>query len=314
MSEKAKVIIITKKAKGHGHHGGAWKVAYADFVTAMMALFMVLWLVTQTDVASKEELAQYFRTGKLPGGSLVFGNTSGSNPPMAVDLFPEGAASTGGSPKKDLSSLAKSVRDVISRAKKDPTLAKIAKNVAVKFGDKGAVIELVDGGDDLLFALASDELRGPAITFLQALAPEFAKGAFEIEIHGHTDARPYGRGSQRSNWNLSFERADSARRILEAAGVPGGKIQAVTGHADAVLYNRADPMAAENRRLSIMIVPPRAGVSDVKDAAPDTRLFEPDKLNELPVNTPSPAKTDAVPAAPASSADPGAPKRKVKTK
>ena len=83
-----KIVYIKKKAKGHGHHGGAWKVAYADFVTAMMALFIVLWLLTQTDTASRETIAAYFRTGMLPGGSMVHGQRSGSNPPMAINVLP----------------------------------------------------------------------------------------------------------------------------------------------------------------------------------------------------------------------------------
>ena len=81
-----KVVYIKKKGKHGGHHGGAWKVAYADFVTAMMALFIVLWLLTQTDTASRERIAQYFRTGTLPGGTMVHGQSAGSNPPMAINI------------------------------------------------------------------------------------------------------------------------------------------------------------------------------------------------------------------------------------
>jgi chemotaxis protein MotB len=294
MSEKAKVIIIKKKGKGHGHHGGAWKVAYADFVTAMMALFIVLWLLTQSDQASKAEIAQYFRTGKLPGGSLVLGGRAGSNPPMAVDLGFDGAPPSGmaQTQKRDVANLAKKVKEMLDRAKKDSAVAKVAKNVAVKAGETGAVIDLVDGGENLMFPLASTDLQPAAQAFLKQLAPMIAEGQFEIEIHGHTDARPYGQGSKRSNWDLSFERADSARRAFESAGVPAGKIQAVVGHADAQLYNRKDPLAAENRRLSIVIVPPREMLPDMHDVVPDPRLFEPDKLDEQPINVPKPASAE----------------------
>jgi chemotaxis protein MotB len=321
VSEKAKVIIIKKKGKGHGHHGGAWKVAYADFVTAMMALFIVLWLLTQSDQASKAEIAQYFRTGKMPGGSLVLGGRAGSNPPLTVDLGLDGTSASSnpdGAPRRTMDKLTKQVKDMLARAKKNAAMQKVAKNVAVKAGETGAVIDLVDGGDNLMFPLASTELQPAAVKFLQELAPMIAEGDFEIEIHGHTDARPYGQGSKRSNWDLSFERADSARRVLESAGVAHGKIQAVTGHADARLYNRKDPMAPENRRLSIVIVPPRSTLPDMRDVVPDPRLFEPDKLDEQPINTPAPSgaltpATDAAaPVEPTPAAAP-APKKSKRT-
>lgn len=246
-----KVIVIKKKGKGHGHHGGAWKVAYADFVTAMMALFIVLWLLTQSDQASKETIAEYFRTGTQPGGSLTIGKPAGSNPPVAVDILPQG--SSGVTNKRHFEALAKSVGKILARARgQDPTIKKIARNVRVSFSDKGALIEIVDSGEDLLFAVSSSELKPGTILFLQTLAPVLAEAGAVLEIHGHTDGRPFG-SNKKTNWDLSFERADQARRVLEAAGVKHGNINGVLAHADTQLYVQDDPFAPQNRRLSILV-------------------------------------------------------------
>jgi chemotaxis protein MotB len=247
-----KVIIIKKKAKGHGHHGGAWKVAYADFVTAMMALFIVLWLLTQSDAHTKEVISEYFRTGTMPGGSLLLGKTAGSNPPKAIDILPPGY--TGGLSQRKRDAIAKSLDRLLARAAADPSTAAIAKGVKVKITAKGALIELVDSGEDLLFAVSSSELKPGVVKFLEQLAPVIAEANEAVEIHGHTDSRSY-RESKKTNWDLSYERAERARRVLEAHGVPHGRIDGVLAHADTQPYVEKDPLAPQNRRLSILIKP-----------------------------------------------------------
>jgi chemotaxis protein MotB len=250
-----KVIIIKKKAKGHGHHGGAWKVAYADFVTAMMALFIVLWLLTQSDQQSKEVISEYFRTGTLPGGSLMHGKAAGSNPPKAIDILPPGY--TGGLSQRKRDAIAKSLDRLLTKAASDPATAAIAKSVKVKITSKGALIELVDSGEDLLFAVSSSELKPGVVKFLEQLAPVITEANEGVEIHGHTDSRSY-RESKKTNWDLSYERADRARRVLEANGVPPKRIDGVQAHADTQPYLENNPLAPQNRRLSIMIKPQEA--------------------------------------------------------
>jgi chemotaxis protein MotB len=259
-----KVIFIKKKNRGHGHHGGAWKVAYADFVTAMMALFIVLWLLTQSDQASKETIAEYFRTGTMPGGSLSIGRPAGSNPPVAVDILPQGTS--GGLSKRALQKLKGAIEKMLKRSSKDPAVAKIAKNVTVKVSERGALIELVDSDEDLLFAVASSELKPAVVRFLQELAPSLAETGAEIEIHGHTDARGY-KDSKKNNWDLSYERADTAREVLEEAGVAHGRIQGILAHADTQPYVEGDPMAPQNRRLSILVT--RGSMPSVDEKAPE---------------------------------------------
>ena len=258
-----KVIIIKKKAKHGGHHGGAWKVAYADFVTAMMALFIVLWLLTQSDQASREKIAQYFRTGMLPGGTLTLGTPAGSNPPVPINIFPSG--SVGGpqeQPPPELKQLAKDVEIMLESIRNDPEMKETTDHISIKTVNEGTLIELVDGGDNFMFPVGATGLKPKAVEFLQRLAPILARLRNKVEIHGHTDARPYEAG-KKTNWDLSFERANEARRVLEAAGVPSNKIHGVLAHADSAPFNKKDPYAPENRRLALLVLrEPRRGKKD----------------------------------------------------
>jgi chemotaxis protein MotB len=264
-----KVIIIKKKPKGHGHHGGAWKVAYADFVTAMMALFIVLWLLTQTDDSTKASISQYFRTGTLPGGTLMLGTPAGSNPPVPINIFETG---TQGGPSADpgLDALNRNIKKLLKEAARDPDLAPIMQHVQLKETDEGTAIELVDGTDNFLFSVASSDLKPGAVHFLEKLAPILGKLKNRIEIHGHTDARPFDPGAKKNNWDLSFERANEARRVLEQNGVAQGKVAGVQAHADAQLYDKENPYSPENRRLTILILRTRRKAPAPKaEAAPE---------------------------------------------
>ena len=261
-----KVIIIKKKAKHAGHHGGAWKVAYADFVTAMMALFIVLWLLTQSDQASKERIAQYFRTGMLPGGTLTFGTPAGSNPPIPLNIFPSGSM---GGPSQGIPerAIASEIESLIRGAKEDPEMKGVAEHMRVKITPEGTLIELVDGDDNFMFPVGSSGLKPGAVELLEKLAPVFARMKNKIEIHGHTDSRPFDAGAKRNNWDLSFERANEARRVLELNGMPSGRIVGVQAHADSALLNKKDPLAAENRRLALLILKEKPNPPKNKRAA-----------------------------------------------
>jgi len=291
-----KVIIIKKKAKGHGgHHGGAWKVAYADFVTAMMALFIVLWLLTQTDESSKAALAQYFRTGTLPGGTLMLGNPAGSNPPVPINIFESGSQ---GGPSADpgLDVLSRNIKKLLSEAARDPELEGLIKHIEIKETAEGTLIELIDGSDNFLFPVGQAELKKGAVQFLAKLGPMLGKLKNKLEIHGHTDARPFERGTKKSNWELSFERANLARRVLEQNGVPLGRVAGVQAHADSQLFNKEDPFSPENRRLSILIVrkqrkqpAPPAAPNGGGHAAPDQSALPNIAPLEAPAAEPAPA-------------------------
>jgi chemotaxis protein MotB len=286
-----KVIIIKKKAKHAAHHGGAWKVAYADFVTAMMALFIVLWLLTQSDEASKERIAQYFRTGMLPGGTLTLGTPAGSNPPVAINIFPSGSMG-GPNPERQL---AHDIDVILENMKTDQDLAPLADHLVVKIVNEGTLIELIDGGDNFLFPPGASGLKPGAVEFLKRLAPLLSRLRNKIEIHGHTDARPFEAG-KRSNWELSFERANEARRVLEANGVPSNKINGVLAHADSSPFNKKDPYAPENRRLALLVVRDKVMVGRKSE----TRIDAPKKPAAGQTAPGTPAATgNTAPAAPA---------------
>jgi chemotaxis protein MotB len=244
-------IIIIKKVKGHGgHHGGAWKVAYADFVTAMMALFIVLWLLSQTDQSSREKISQYFRTGVMSGSTSVLNGGTGVEDKGFLDV--NGTATAPEAQK--LKDAEKRIREQLAALKaNDKDFAALAGNVQVTVTDFGLLIQIMDGGEDLIFDVSSAELKPPLVKILTALAPILNKLDNQLQVHGHTDGRPFPAGSTRSNWGLSFERADRARGVLEKAGVRQGQITGVFAHgANAPLLK--DPLAPANRRLAILAV------------------------------------------------------------
>jgi chemotaxis protein MotB len=244
-----KVIFIKKKGKGHGHHGGAWKVAYADFVTAMMALFMVLWLVSQTDESTRSSLSHYFRTGVFAGSGHVIGDGLPSS---------EGPTPGGGTPRmseaeslEEAAARIESALGLLSAADPDHPLG---GNVSVTVTQDGLLIQITDGGDGLVFGLSSSDLTPSLEVFLQQIAPALGALQNDLQIHGHTDARPFPSGSSYDNWDLSFARADAARNVLEDYGVRPDQVVGVLAHGSSSPIEGSDPFAPENRRLSILAV------------------------------------------------------------
>jgi chemotaxis protein MotB len=245
-------IIIVKKVKGHaGHHGGAWKVAYADFVTAMMALFIVLWLLSQTDQSSRQRISQYFRTGVLSGSNSVLSGGTGVEDKGFLDVKGTNAAPTEEQRLKDAEGSIRKQLAAIAANNKD--FAALGGHIQVTVTDFGLLVQIMDGGDDLIFDLSSAELKPALVKVLTELAPILATLDNQLQVHGHTDGRPFPAGSTRSNWSLSFERADRARAVLEKAGVKPGQITGVFAHASNAPLVK-DSMAPSNRRLAILAV------------------------------------------------------------
>lgn len=245
-------VIIIKKKGGHGgHHGGAWKVAYADFVTAMMALFMVLWLVSQTDQVDRKVISHYFRTGVFPEGGVSLIEMGEGIQDGTTGLTDREKVIEARTEQEDLQKAAKNVKALIFGQVK---LGPIAKNVKVRTIDRGLLIEILDGGDDLLFDLSSSALKPKLVELLTAMAPALDSLRNPVEIHGHTDARPFPKGAQKDNWSLSFERAAAARDVLEQAGVSASRFAGVFAHGSMDLFKTEDPFHISNRRISILAV------------------------------------------------------------
>jgi chemotaxis protein MotB len=249
-----RVIIIKKKGKGHAaHHGGAWKVAYADFVTAMMAFFMVMWLLAQTDQSTRQQLSEYFRTGVFSGAPSVLNGGSGIQNKAYFDVVGQSSIQP---EQANFERVAAAVRAAMQRQlSEDARLQALAKQLKVSVTEEGLLIQILDGsGDDLLFDRSSADLKPRLTELLATIAPILGRLDNKIQIHGHTDAKPFPTGSNRSNWALSFERADSARLVLEKSGLKKGQVGGVFAHGSSALYNPKDPFAPENRRLAILAV------------------------------------------------------------
>ena len=283
---------VIKKVVGHGHHGGAWKIAYADFVTAMMALFLVLWLLASTDQKSREEIAEYFRTGILPDAEMAM-NGGAQYMPSIMERSPT-------PPKPESSSIsddANSVKEAIDLLVDNHVgLAELAGKVQVHATPEGVLIEVADDDAALLFDLASARLNLPLVAFLEALAPVLIGRKETIEIQGHTDARKFVSGADKTNWDLSYDRATAARLILERNGVKAERIVGVIGRGAAVPLDAADPYAAKNRRLSLLLrarppeVPRGAGVQGAPPPGADPWAVT------LPAAKPAAVPAPAVPA------------------
>jgi chemotaxis protein MotB len=233
---KTQPVIVIKKTSGHGgHHGGAWKVAYADFVTAMMALFIVLWLTSQSDPV-KKAVAGYFNDPK--GTANLLGTTMSGNG-IAVTTHDEA-----------LQKLKEKLEQEI-QAKKE--LEKLSKQIEITITPEGLRIELLEGKDGTFYESGSAKLSGNGQELLALLAGELKTLPNDLLIEGHTDATQYSTDASYSNWELSADRANSARRLMQQDGVRGDQVTQVRGYADQLLRVKNNPYDPSNRRISILV-------------------------------------------------------------
>ncbi len=228
--------IIIKKKKSHaGHHGGAWKVAYADFVTAMMSLFIVLWLMNSSKQV-QEAVGGYF---KDPTGTskMVGSNMHGSGENLLVR-------------KQDM----KKIKDELqSRIRQITDFEKFSKQIDMTITAEGLRIELLEESKGTFFDLGDATPSASGKELLTTLAQEIGELPNRVSIEGHTDSKPYQGTAYYSNWELSVDRANTARRIMCEAGLRSDQVEQVRGFADQRLRNKADPMDSANRRISLIV-------------------------------------------------------------
>jgi chemotaxis protein MotB len=246
-------IIIKKKITHAGHHGGAWKVAYADFVTAMMALFIVLWLLN-TNKPVREAVAGYF---KDPSGKATKIGTNQVGTGESIPLK-----------KEDMTDLKKLLEQKIQSM---IDLQKLNKNIEMTITSEGLRIELLESDKGTFFDSGSPHLKQNGQEILTLLAAQLGQVPNHLSIEGHTDAKPYSTKGTYSNWELSADRSNAARRLMQQSGLRPEQVAQVRGFADQRLRNPNDPMEASNRRVSI-IVQYLAG--DGPADAPDTKVEE----------------------------------------
>jgi len=258
-------IIIRKKKiyKADGHHGGAWKVAYADFVTAMMAFFLLMWLLNATTEEQRKGISDYFNPNiplaavsgggadALNGDSIFTEETQARNGTgadnkrtTAKNAVSEAGEKTDTSDFEDLAAMAKAMGE---------DNREISKHLQVKMSPEGLVIELIDADNEPLFSVGKSEPSPLMRDLIEIIAAVFRDVKNNIKIVGHTDARAFNRSGYYSNWELSSDRANRARRLLIENNFEVTQIVEVSGKADTD-HVVADGMAAQNRRISIIIL------------------------------------------------------------
>jgi chemotaxis protein MotB len=236
MARALKPIIIIKKVSGHGgHHGGAWKVAYADFVTAMMALFIVLWLLSSS-AKVKKAVAGYFNDPKSSQKETGTSKT-GDDDAIPVD-------------QKNVQKLKEQIEKAIQERK---DLEKLAKQIEITITPEGLRIELIEDKNGTFFQSGSAKLSDDGQQLLAMLAGQLKPLPNHLLLEGHTDATPYSADTGYTNWELSADRANSARRLLQSDGVGQQQISQVRGYADQLLRVKNDPLDPSNRRISLIV-------------------------------------------------------------
>ncbi len=228
-------IIIKRKAAHSAHHGGAWKVAYADFVTAMMALFIVLWLMSSSD-PDRKAVAGYFNDPR--GRSADTGtDRSGSADNLPIT-------------KENISQLKERLENSI---RKMNDLKSVSNQVEMTVTPEGLRIDLLESKNGTFFDTGSSQLNANGVELLKLLAAQLGKIPNSISIEGHTDSQPFSSTSGYSNWELSTDRANAARRTTQDAGLRPNQVSQVRGYADQKLRLPERPLDPSNRRISLIV-------------------------------------------------------------
>jgi chemotaxis protein MotB len=332
-NERPIIIVRKRKKRSHEHHGGAWKVAYADFVTAMMAFFLVMWLVSAVTKEQRAAMFDYFKNPSMePGksskpspGQMGPGGAStspinlhgGMDAPRPIPIktqnlagaatptvsvrgkSPEGAArapvveqqptteqiatAQREAEHKQLESLMAELRAAVNKSQ---ALEPFKDQLLLDITPEGVRIQIVDAKNRPMFDVGSARLRDYTVAILRELAPYLDSVPNRISLTGHTDIRPYPSTNGYTNWELSADRANAARRTLTGGGLPDAKIARVVGLSSSVLFDKQDPQNPINRRISIVVMTKQAEEAALK--------------TDVASETPAPA-----PAAPADQAAPG---------
>ncbi len=291
MAEELRKPIIVKKIKkgGGGHHGGAWKIAYADFVTAMMAFFLLMWLLGSTSKAQREGISEYFKTPlkvALMGGTSIGASETlikggggkditkkeGQVKPVdgppgkqkAVDVKDAQAALE----KAEAMKLGELKAKIESAIENSPALSKFKNQLLLDITSEGLRVQIVDEQNRAMFESSKAELQPYAKQILKEIGQMLNDVPNKVSLSGHTDAVPYPGGEKAySNWELSSDRANASRRELVAGGMDETKVLRVVGLSSASLFDKENPMSAANRRISIIVMNKKAEEDALRDDA-----------------------------------------------
>jgi chemotaxis protein MotB len=288
MSEqKAPIVVKRIKKVAGGHHGGAWKIAYADFVTAMMAFFLLMWLLGSTAKGDLEGIAEYFKTPlkvAMQGGSGS-GDSSSVIKGGGADLTrKDGQVKRGETEAEKKSYNLKAAQAEIERLETarlkqlknrlevaidaNPTLKQFKRQLLIDITSEGLRIQIVDEQNRPMFNLASAELQPYTRVILHEIGQVLNDVPNRVSLSGHTDAKPYANGARGySNWELSADRANASRRELITGGMDEAKMLRVVGLASSVPFGQAAPLDPVNRRISIIVMNKRTEEAVTKEAS-----------------------------------------------
>ncbi|TXD43983.1 flagellar motor protein MotB [Xanthomonas campestris] len=277
MAEGKSTVIIrrVKKVQGGGHHGGAWKVAFADFVTAMMAFFLVLWLMAATTKEQRAAISEYFRnpsplSGKSPAPSPGMNGPGGASTSMiklggTADMAKgqkdemgrkrDNAADTDvDSRAKDKKRLEALMQDLKEAIDKSQALEPFKDQLLLDLTPDGLRIQIVDKQNRPMFDIGRDQLKPYTVDILRELSSFINQVPNHISITGHTDTTAYSSDAGYTNWELSADRANAARRALVGGGMADAKVTRVVGLSSSVLFDKTNPQNPINRRISIVVM------------------------------------------------------------
>ncbi|WGK62590.1 flagellar motor protein MotB [Halopseudomonas sp. SMJS2] len=280
MDSPQPIIVKRVSRKADGHHGGSWKIAFADFAIAMMAFFLVMWLVTVATPEQLKMVSAYFKDPiNFDGGSPHPIDLGGSPTPAPQRTLNELDSGRDQLPepleqlepmvparpevdelpdKMELRELDLLLQELQNKIDTEPVLQRFRDQILMEFTLEGLRIQIVDAENRPMFASGSPELRPYFEEILLTLADTIAKVPKRISISGHTDAMPYTGRRDYGNWELSTQRANAARRTLLAAGYPEQQVARVVGYADSALFDADDPLNPINRRIDIVVMNKRA--------------------------------------------------------
>ncbi|NIF25392.1 flagellar motor protein MotB [Pantoea sp. Tr-811] len=314
MENNQPIIIKRVKRFGGGHHGGAWKIAFADFATAMMAFFLVLWLLSTATPEQKIAIAGYFKDpiGFSESGTPYIIDLGGSpqlapektiNPEMKSEPTPDTSIQLD---KDKVETMAEQVeqerlqlllQELKDKVEENPQLQKFKDQILFEITQDGLRIQIMDNDKRPMFDIGSARLQPYFEDILLAMADTIKAVPNKISISGHTDAKPYAGSGEFGNWELSANRANAARRALLAGGYPDGQVARVVGYASSSLFDKQDPFNPVNRRIDIIVLTKKAQQNiEGEQGTP--------KAPDQPAQPAAPAGAGA--AAPATPAAPGA--------
>jgi len=279
MADEARPIIVKRIKKSHGGaHGGAWKIAFADLMTAMMAFFLLMWLLGSTSKGDLNGIAEYFQTPLkvAMGGGSGSGDSSHVIKGGGKDLTrKDGQVNKGDSPGEKKTYNIKSAAEVLEKAEgerlkslkhkieeviaNNPVLRQYKNQLLLDITSEGLRIQIVDEQNRPMFALAKADLQPYTREILQVIGIALNEVPNKVSLSGHTDATPYSKGEKGySNWELSADRANASRRELIAGGMDESKVLRVVGLSSALPFDKENPASPSNRRISIIVMNKKA--------------------------------------------------------